>query len=75
MSLAKWNIVCNTKNQGVLNIKCCMLWNLTAADKMIWWMQQDKKKLCVQWIHNIYMKERETIWTHNSPYGCSWYLK
>lgn len=59
ISLVKWCNVRCLKPQGGLNIKSCKVWTLAAVGKIVWWMQQRRDQLWVQWVHNIHMKPEE----------------
>lgn len=45
ISLVAWANVCWPKAKRGVNIKSCILWNITAVSKLIWWIQQHPELL------------------------------
>ncbi|WMV17411.1 hypothetical protein MTR67_010796 [Solanum verrucosum] len=75
VALVAWDKVCLPKIQGVLNIKGCSNWNKASVGQLLWQIIVNKESLWVKWVHNIYMKNDTSIWTHKTPIDCSWYWR
>ncbi|WMV26467.1 hypothetical protein MTR67_019852 [Solanum verrucosum] len=75
VALVAWDKVCLPKRQGGLNIKGCSNWNKASVGQLLWQIIVNKESLWVKWVHDIYMKNDTSIWTHKTPIDCSWYWR
>jgi len=75
VALVAWDKVCLPKRQGGLNIKGCSNWNKASVGQLLWQIIVNKESLWVKWVHDIYMKNDTSIWTHKTPIDCNWYWR
>ncbi|GFS42551.1 hypothetical protein Acr_00g0080480 [Actinidia rufa] len=61
--LVAWKVVTLPKSEGGLGIRNSSAWNKALLLKTMWDIQRKKDSLWVQWIHQIYMKNR-SFWDY-----------
>lgn len=69
-----WDIVCNPKSVGGLNIILLAEWNQATMLKLLWNIQGNKDKLWIKWLEAYYVKGGN-IQEWNPSQDCSWILK
>ncbi|MDV3201054.1 MAG: reverse transcriptase family protein, partial [Sweet potato little leaf phytoplasma] len=69
-----WEFVCRPKQNGGLNFKNTVLWNITTLGKQVWHIAAKKDSLWVRWISSIYLKNQD-IWQTDIKQGDSWHWK
>ncbi|XP_075091713.1 uncharacterized protein LOC142171895 [Nicotiana tabacum] len=75
ISLVAWDKICLPKKVGGLNVKRCRNWNTASVGKLLWQLVKNEDSLWVKWVHEIYMKGKTNIWSHQAPQGSSWYWR
>ncbi|XP_074320087.1 uncharacterized protein LOC141656897 [Silene latifolia] len=69
--LVSWDSVFSPKEEGGLGIKNSSVWNVAAVEKLVWWVYCSPDKLWVQWVNQIYLKNKS--WHDYNPRGdVSW---
>ncbi|KAH0706708.1 hypothetical protein KY285_011251 [Solanum tuberosum] len=48
---------------------------MAAVGKLVWQLACKEDTLWIKWVHGIYMKDGNEIWTHNPPADSSWYWR
>ncbi|XP_074293324.1 uncharacterized protein LOC141620317 [Silene latifolia] len=66
-----WETCCLPKEHGGLGIINCHLWNVALLGKYAWWIHKKKDSLWVQWVHHIYIKQRDW-WMYEPSQNSSW---
>ncbi|WMV35257.1 hypothetical protein MTR67_028642 [Solanum verrucosum] len=75
VALVSWDKMRIPKRQNGLNIKSCSNWNKAYVGQLLWQIIVNKESLWVKWVHDIYMKNDISIWTHKTPIDCKWYWR
>lgn len=59
-ALLAWEVLCQPKVAGVLNIMDIPPWNKAAVIKHLWSLTHKKDKLWVVWVHTYYIKRQKS---------------
>ncbi|XP_048491587.1 uncharacterized protein LOC125492891 [Beta vulgaris subsp. vulgaris] len=69
-----WDMVCTSKDHGVLGVRNILLWNQAAVAKHVWAISHKKDSLWVKWVHSVYINEAN--WEgYQPPTNASWVWK
>lgn len=63
------------KKNGGRSIRSCKLWNVALVGKLVWQLACKTDSLRIKWVHGLYMKGNQGIWTHTLPGDSSWYWR
>lgn len=67
---------CCPKKSGGFNIKGSRMWNIASVGKLFCLAVSKQRRFTrVKWVHEIYMRNNNDIWSHQIPTDCSWYWK
>lgn len=73
-ALVAWDILCQPKSTGALNLLNFFMWNKAAICKLLWCVAKKKEALWVQRIHHFYIKGRDLA-NISSPKQASWLVR
>ncbi|VFR01060.1 unnamed protein product, partial [Cuscuta campestris] len=69
-----WDDICKPKEEGGLGLKNSEVWNQALVAKNLWNIASRKETLWVQWVHSVYLQDRD-IWAWIPKHGDSHFFK